>query len=273
MEASSPPVLAAQKSPPHRLSRRLGSRAVGNDRLSRSPRDLEARRTPAARRGPRSGHPDQPRDRRRSDQFRPGRRPGRSALRIPRGRLDAGQFDHAAHQHEDRRQRRPASPDPAAPVSPLLFDGRTRTSPSSAPADSPPRGAITSGCGASAARPIDGRPLWLASASFDRGVELSRYTLQVTHRIGPDLDAERGFVGQSLRRRRRDPVFLPDRGDRPDPSRTQRRGRSLFHRRRDRDRRACARLRPDARPPVAPPRNPPQIDIRSAIIHALGEKR
>jgi hypothetical protein len=35
------------------------------------------------------------------------------------------------------------------------------------------------------------RPVWLGSATFDRGVGLSRYTAQVTHHISPDIDAER----------------------------------------------------------------------------------
>jgi hypothetical protein len=44
----------------------------------------------------------------------------------------------------------------------------------------------------------DGRPLWLGSASFDRGVGFSHDTGQITHHIGPDLDAERGFLINSL---------------------------------------------------------------------------
>ena len=44
----------------------------------------------------------------------------------------------------------------------------------------------------------DGRPLWLGSVTFDRGgVGLSHDTGQVTHHIGPDIDAERDL---SLRR-------------------------------------------------------------------------
>lgn len=38
------------------------------------------------------------------------------------------------------------------------------------------------------------RPLWLGAASFDRGVGLSRDTGQITHHIGPDIDAERDFL-------------------------------------------------------------------------------
>lgn len=37
----------------------------------------------------------------------------------------------------------------------------------------------------------EGRPVWLGSATFDRSVGMSRYTGQVTHHIGPDIDAER----------------------------------------------------------------------------------
>ncbi len=40
---------------------------------------------------------------------------------------------------------------------------------------------------------------WLAAASFDRGVGLSLFTLQVTHHIGPDIDAERALSSQVLR--------------------------------------------------------------------------
>ena len=43
----------------------------------------------------------------------------------------------------------------------------------------------------------DGRPVWLGSITFDRGVGLSHDTGQVTHHIGPDIDAERDL---SLRR-------------------------------------------------------------------------
>lgn len=39
---------------------------------------------------------------------------------------------------------------------------------------------------------------WLAAASFDRGVGLSLFTLQITHRIGPDVDRERDMIGTLL---------------------------------------------------------------------------
>ena len=44
----------------------------------------------------------------------------------------------------------------------------------------------------------DGRPFWLGSASFDRGVGFSHDTGQVTHHIAPDVDAERDNVISAL---------------------------------------------------------------------------
>lgn len=39
---------------------------------------------------------------------------------------------------------------------------------------------------------------WLGAATFDRGVGLSLFTLQITHHIGPDVDAERDQAGRIL---------------------------------------------------------------------------
>lgn len=39
---------------------------------------------------------------------------------------------------------------------------------------------------------------WLGAASFDRGVGVSLFTLQVTHHIGADVDGERDMVGKLL---------------------------------------------------------------------------
>lgn len=44
----------------------------------------------------------------------------------------------------------------------------------------------------------DGRPVWLGSITFDRGVGLSHDTGQVTHHIAPDIDAERDLLMQDL---------------------------------------------------------------------------
>lgn len=45
----------------------------------------------------------------------------------------------------------------------------------------------------------NGRPVWLGSITFDRGVGLSHDTGQVTHHIGPDIDAERDLLMHDLR--------------------------------------------------------------------------
>lgn len=45
-----------------------------------------------------------------------------------------------------------------------------------------------------------GRPLWLGSATFDERVGLSHTTGEVTHHIGPDVDAERDRIVDELRK-------------------------------------------------------------------------
>ena len=40
--------------------------------------------------------------------------------------------------------------------------------------------------------------MWLGSATEDRGVGVSRYTVAVTHHISPDLDAERAVLTADL---------------------------------------------------------------------------
>ncbi len=42
------------------------------------------------------------------------------------------------------------------------------------------------------------RPLWIGAATFDESVGLSHYTGQVTHRISPDIDAERDKILKDL---------------------------------------------------------------------------
>jgi hypothetical protein len=39
---------------------------------------------------------------------------------------------------------------------------------------------------------------WLGAATFDRGVGVSLFTLQVTHHIGPDVDTERDAAGKLI---------------------------------------------------------------------------
>lgn len=43
-----------------------------------------------------------------------------------------------------------------------------------------------------------GRPLWLGAATFDKSVGLSHTTGEVTHHIGPDVDAERDRIVNDL---------------------------------------------------------------------------
>jgi hypothetical protein len=88
-------------------------------------------------------------------------------------------------------------PYPDAPVSTLLFDGRHQDL------------AFEKPVGKSAdqrhhirlwvtTNEEGGRPMWLGSASFDRGVGFSHDTGQITHHIGSDVDAERDVVIQDL---------------------------------------------------------------------------
>jgi LssY C-terminus len=46
---------------------------------------------------------------------------------------------------------------------------------------------------------LSGRPVWLGAVTRDRGVGFSHYTGQVTHHIGPDIDAERDLLMHDLR--------------------------------------------------------------------------
>jgi LssY C-terminus len=85
-------------------------------------------------------------------------------------------------------------PYPDAPVSTLLFEGRRqdlafeKAAGTSADRRHHVRFWLTLGDGR------EGRPVWLGSASFDRGVGFSHYTGQITHHIAPDIDAERDLL-------------------------------------------------------------------------------
>lgn len=46
---------------------------------------------------------------------------------------------------------------------------------------------------------MGGRPLWIAAATFDRGVGVSHRTGQVTHHIAPDVDKERDDLMEDLK--------------------------------------------------------------------------
>lgn len=45
---------------------------------------------------------------------------------------------------------------------------------------------------------VEGRPVWLGDATFDRSVGISKYTGAVTHHIGADIDAERQSLAADL---------------------------------------------------------------------------
>ena len=82
-------------------------------------------------------------------------------------------------------------PDPDAPVSSLFYEGRREDLAFEKPVGSSADRRHHVRLWKVLARGQEGRPVWLGSATFDRGVGLSRYTGQVTHHIDPDIDAER----------------------------------------------------------------------------------
>ena len=87
-----------------------------------------------------------------------------------------------------------------APVSPLYYDGRQQDfafeKPSGKSADRRHHVRFWKVL----ERGEEGRPVWLGSVTFDRGVGLSHYTGAVTHHIAPDIDAERdGLIGDLVK--------------------------------------------------------------------------
>jgi LssY C-terminus len=78
-----------------------------------------------------------------------------------------------------------------APVSPLFFDGRREDLAFEKPVGSSADRRQHVRLWSMLASGTEARPVWLGSATFDSGVTLSRDTGQVTHKIAPDVDAER----------------------------------------------------------------------------------
>jgi hypothetical protein len=91
-------------------------------------------------------------------------------------------------------------PDLDAPVSPLLFEGHKQDLAFEKPVGKSADERNHVRFWLTPKTDADGRPLWLGSASFDRGVGFSHDTGQITHHIGPDIDAERDLtIGDLLK--------------------------------------------------------------------------
>ena len=88
-------------------------------------------------------------------------------------------------------------PDDHAPVSSLSLFGRKQDLAFEQPVGNSPRQRHHVRFWRSAQRE-DGRPLWFGAATFDRSVGLSHTTGEVTHHIGPDVDAERDRLAKQL---------------------------------------------------------------------------
>jgi hypothetical protein len=87
---------------------------------------------------------------------------------------------------------------PTAPVSDLFYDGRRQDLAFQKPAGVSPSERHHVRFWKVLDAGDDGEPVWLGAATFDRSVGVSHYTGQVTHHIGPDVDAERDLVAGDL---------------------------------------------------------------------------
>lgn len=90
-----------------------------------------------------------------------------------------------------------AQPDPSAPVSNLYLFGRKEDLAFEKPVGHSPRERHHVRFWRSE-QSHEGRSVWMGAATHDVGVELSRTTGQVTHRIAPDVDAERDLLLHDL---------------------------------------------------------------------------
>lgn len=82
-------------------------------------------------------------------------------------------------------------PDPDAPVSNLYLFGRKQDLAFEKPVGQSARHRHHVRFWESSDYGRDGIPLWIGAVTYDQSVGLSRRTGQVTHHIGPDIDAER----------------------------------------------------------------------------------
>lgn len=90
-------------------------------------------------------------------------------------------------------------PDPDAPVSNLFLFGRRQDLAFEQPVGESPRQRHHVRFWRWD-REVDGRAVWFGSATYDERVGLSYTTGQVTHHIGPDVDAERDRIARELAR-------------------------------------------------------------------------
>lgn len=87
-----------------------------------------------------------------------------------------------------------------APVSNLFLFGRKQDLAFEKPVGADPRKRHHVRFWRWAQRSPTGRPVWFGSVTYDERVGVSYTTGQITHHIGPDLDAERAFLIQDLQR-------------------------------------------------------------------------
>jgi hypothetical protein len=89
-------------------------------------------------------------------------------------------------------------PYPKAPVSPLYYDGRKQDLAFEAPVGNSANRRHHVRLWKVLDAGVEGRPVWLGSATFDTGSGFSRYTGQITHHIAADIDEERDDVMADL---------------------------------------------------------------------------
>ena len=81
-----------------------------------------------------------------------------------------------------------------APVSPLFYEGRKQDFAFEKPVGNSAARRNHVRFWRTLERGAEGRPVFLGSATFDHGSGISHYTGQITHHIGPDIDAERDLL-------------------------------------------------------------------------------
>ena len=89
-------------------------------------------------------------------------------------------------------------PYPDAPVSNLYVWGKKQDLAFEQPSSHSPKQRHHVRFWSSQQTDANGRPLWLGAATYDMSVELSHRNGQITHRIAPDVDAERDKIVSDL---------------------------------------------------------------------------